>query len=292
MSKKIYFSPSSQRENKYAVGKTNEEVQCEKIAVECVKVAKRCGFDAKTNTSTDMYGRVKESNEWGADLHIPIHTNAANKKVQGTRLFSYDAKGIGYKVCREIMETLAPITPGTSDSITPQTFYEITDAIAPTAYIEVAFHDNTEEAQWIIGHTEEIAEAIVKGLCNYYGMKYISSQPTPNVKKKTVDELAKEVIAGKWGDNDDRKKRLTNAGYDYDKVQNKVNELLGIKKKQSSIIQVGDKVKIRRAVDYNGVKVDSWVFNKIFPVIEVSGNRVVLGSGLNTAFRTSDLRKI
>ena len=44
--------------------------------------------------------------------------------------------------------------------------------------------------------------------------------------KKTVLELAKEVIAGKWGNGQDRKNRLTAAGYDYTVVQNKVNELL------------------------------------------------------------------
>ena len=44
--------------------------------------------------------------------------------------------------------------------------------------------------------------------------------------KKTVTELAKEVIAGKWGNGQDRKNRLTAAGYDYTVVQNKVNELL------------------------------------------------------------------
>lgn len=44
--------------------------------------------------------------------------------------------------------------------------------------------------------------------------------------KKTVLELAKEVIAGKWGNGQDRKNRLTAAGYDYTAVQNKVNELL------------------------------------------------------------------
>ncbi|MFR2774380.1 MAG: N-acetylmuramoyl-L-alanine amidase [Anaerostipes sp.] len=43
---------------------------------------------------------------------------------------------------------------------------------------------------------------------------------------KTVTELAREVIAGKWGNGQDRKKRLTAAGYSYTAVQNKVNELL------------------------------------------------------------------
>ena len=43
---------------------------------------------------------------------------------------------------------------------------------------------------------------------------------------KSVEELAREVIAGKWGNGDDRKARLTAAGYDYAAVQKKVNELL------------------------------------------------------------------
>lgn len=43
---------------------------------------------------------------------------------------------------------------------------------------------------------------------------------------KTVDELAREVIQGKWGNGAARKERLTAAGYDYAAVQNRVNQLL------------------------------------------------------------------
>lgn len=43
---------------------------------------------------------------------------------------------------------------------------------------------------------------------------------------KSIEAIAKEVIAGKWGNGDDRKKRLQAAGYDYAAVQKKVNELL------------------------------------------------------------------
>ena len=51
-----------------------------------------------------------------------------------------------------------------------------------------------------------------------------ASNPAP---PKTVDQLAKEVLAGTWGTGDDRKKRLEAAGYDYNAVQSKVNEFLG-----------------------------------------------------------------
>lgn len=44
--------------------------------------------------------------------------------------------------------------------------------------------------------------------------------------KKSIDEVAKEVIDGKWGSGEDRKKKLEKAGYNYKEVQNKVNQLL------------------------------------------------------------------
>ncbi|WP_268259545.1 hypothetical protein [Allobaculum fili] len=44
--------------------------------------------------------------------------------------------------------------------------------------------------------------------------------------KKSVDAVAREVIAGKWGNGHDKANRLKNAGYDAVAVQNKVNEIL------------------------------------------------------------------
>lgn len=54
------------------------------------------------------------------------------------------------------------------------------------------------------------------------------------VKKKSIDEIAKEVINGKWGNGSDRKNRLTKAGYNYSEVQKRVNEL--VNKKSIDII--------------------------------------------------------
>ena len=50
------------------------------------------------------------------------------------------------------------------------------------------------------------------------------SASTPS---KSIAQVAKEVLQGKWGNGEDRKKRLQNAGYDYDAVQNAVNQLCG-----------------------------------------------------------------
>lgn len=55
---------------------------------------------------------------------------------------------------------------------------------------------------------------------------WVSAEDVQHVTKKTVDELAREVIRGDWGNGDERKRRLTAAGYDYYAVQKRVNELL------------------------------------------------------------------
>jgi hypothetical protein len=51
--------------------------------------------------------------------------------------------------------------------------------------------------------------------------------PPPSSGGKSVADVAVEVIAGKWGNGDDRRRRLEGAGYDYDEVQTEVNRRLG-----------------------------------------------------------------
>ena len=63
------------------------------------------------------------------------------------------------------------------------------------------------------------------------------------IKKKSVDEIAKEVLEGKWGNGDERKKKLKAAGYDYDKVQARVNELIASSKPKT--YKKGDKVTLK-----------------------------------------------
>lgn len=56
--------------------------------------------------------------------------------------------------------------------------------------------------------------------------KTTSSSSSSSSSKKSITTIAKEVIAGKWGNGDTRKKKLKAAGYDPNAVQKKVNELL------------------------------------------------------------------
>lgn len=59
----------------------------------------------------------------------------------------------------------------------------------------------------------------------------VVTTPTPTTTtnattKKTSEEIAREVIAGKWGNGAERKKKLTDAGYNPTTIQRYVNKLL------------------------------------------------------------------
>ncbi len=103
-----------------------------------------------------------------------------------------------------------------------------------------------------------------------------SSDPTP---AKSVDEIAKEVIAGKWGNGSERKERLTAAGYDYAAVQARVNELMGGSSSgtASSSIAVGDTVRITCSTYSTGQSIPSWVKSQTHKVSQIKGDKALLG---------------
>ena len=185
MSKKIYISPSNQVGNLYASGNTNEKVQCHKIAKACVNYLKKAGFNVKCTYNLDMYKRVQESNAFGADMHVAIHTNATAKHniTGGTQILLYSLEGERKKAGQAVLQRLAPITPGKSAErlVSKPDFYECRAANGLTVYCECEFHDTREGSDFIIKNTTQIGEAIAKGICDYYGVKLPVSDEKTNV---------------------------------------------------------------------------------------------------------------
>ena len=179
MPKRIYLSPSDQVGNVYAAGDTNERDQCRRIADACEAALLRCGFDVINDQTRSMKERVAYSNSWGADLHVPIHTNAFNGKVMGTRIFYYgDNFPAGKNAAYAIFAQLAPITPGDSENVKAYpALYELYATNAAAVYCECEFHDVPAGARWIIDHVAEIGEAIARGICDYYNVSYVPAPP-------------------------------------------------------------------------------------------------------------------
>ena len=214
MSKRVFLSPSNQYDNVYAYGNTTEGVQCGKIADACKIALERSGVDVMLMHDESMQTKCAESNKFGADLHVPIHTNAFNGSVTGTRMFYYAEGGEGQKACQAIFDRLALVTPGTSENIRADaSLYEVRVPAAPTAYIECEFHDNPAASQWIVENTELIGETIARGICDYFGVTFKEpEQPKP----ATTDKLYR-VQVGAFSVRENAEKmlaRLKAAGFE------------------------------------------------------------------------------
>lgn len=175
MSKKIYLSPSNQDGNLYAYGNTNEMEQCNRIA-DAAKVAlERCGFTVKKAPKGQaMRTSINESNTWGADLHIPIHTNAYDGKASGTVVFVYNTNSKNTKLANPIYKAVQAAAPGTTDYgvRVNSGLAELNSTNAIAVYIEVDFHDNPTIAKWLVNNPTAVGEAIAKGVCEGYGVTY------------------------------------------------------------------------------------------------------------------------
>jgi lysozyme len=88
---------------------------------------------------------------------------------------------------------------------------------------------------------QDYPSIIKTGGFNGYAKQSAVSQPVaPDQQRKTIDELAQEVLKGKWGNGESRKNRITTAGYDYAAVQARVNDLLSASQAVYYTVRSGD----------------------------------------------------
>lgn len=203
---KIYLSPSGQIHNEYADGKHTEAEICRRIADKCSEYLTRAGIENKIakpyDNDAQWKNRCTESDEFGADYHVPIHTNAGGG--HGTRIFvSCEANKKNQKVVA-IFDGIKKLLPDKfkQGSISVKTdLYEINKPKAKTIYIECAFHDNKEEAQWIINNIDDIAKAIAEGLAGKDIARYDTNAKLYRVqvgaysKKENAEKMQKELEA-------------------------------------------------------------------------------------------------
>lgn len=201
---KVYLSPSDQWSNIVAGGKHSEAFHCIKIADYARAYLELNGYDVKVGSSVkeNTYkDRVKESNEWGADLHIPIHTNGG--KGHGTLMLCYPTR-INNAYVYNIYKEVAELTPTDDNGIQATTsLYEINATKCVTAYLESEFHDNEDTEDWIDNHEKELGRAIAKGVCIASGKAHFAE--LTNLKKfykvqvgafhnrKNAEKLKKEL---------------------------------------------------------------------------------------------------
>ena len=192
------------------------------IAIECIMSS---AYNSTDKKSEDNCARLAAAllKKYGLDInHLYTHTHWLNVRDGKSGTVDYlNTTRNPYKMCPAYILThwaefkkkvqaymnVGSSTPATSS---PKQLYRV--------------RKSWSDAKSQIGAFSSLENA--KKACKAGYAVFDSNGKQVYPTKKSIDEVAREVIQGKWGNGAERKKRLTNAGYDYNEVQKKVNSIL------------------------------------------------------------------
>ena len=157
------------------------------------------------------------------EMVLTVHRWFANKSCPGDWLYSR-LGDVAAKVTANLSSTASTTTPSTS-----KTTEEVAKEVIAGKW---GNGEDRKQRLTAAGYNYSLIQAKVNELM---GAK-------TTVSSKSIDELAREVIAGNWGNGQDRKDRLTAAGYNYSEIQNKVNEMMGKKTTTKTVDQLAREV--------------------------------------------------
>lgn len=178
----IYLSPSTQEYNTYITGGTEEQFM-NLIAESMVPHLNSSGIKYVRNTP-DMSSAlsVRESNLGNYDLHLAIHSNYSPEylagEVRGIDVFYHPRNLSSAEAAETISENLKTIYPNPDlvKALPSTTIGEVRRPKAPSVLVEVGYHDNYEDAAWIIDNIDAIALNLVQSLAQYFKIPFIPAQ--------------------------------------------------------------------------------------------------------------------
>jgi len=168
---RIYLSPSVQEKNIGVGTYGTEEKRMNLLTDELQYILKQIGYEIYRNIPTmQLKEIVEESNRVTPSLHLALHSNASkDRTARGLEIFCNKNNKEGVKIANTIYGYLSPLTPANDRGIKDGThLYEVGQPKATAILIEVGFHDNIEDAQWIQDNVKLIAWAIMQGLEDVY----------------------------------------------------------------------------------------------------------------------------
>lgn len=197
--------------------------------------------------------RTDKANNWGADFYLAIHHNAGVKGGAGGGVIAITYKNVDadtldwQKKLYDAIIAKTGLKGNRANPLQKQDLHEVRETKMAAVLLECGFMDSSTDVPIILTDTyaDQVATACVETIVAKAGLSKKAvetpvSAPATTVTNtatatKSIEEIAREVIAGKWGNGVDRANRIKAAGYDYNAVQSKVNELCGATKTTTTV---------------------------------------------------------
>ena len=179
----VFLSPSTQEFNPYVDG-GNEEYYMNIITDAIIPYLEASGIEyGRNDPSKSFSNSVRMSNDGNYDLHFALHSNASPPQnagqVRGTQVYYYTNSQQGKRAADIFANNFKEIYPLPSkvQTVPTSTLTEVIRTKAPAILMEVAYHDNREDAQWIRDNIDTIAENLAISIGDFLGVQI--KMPSP-----------------------------------------------------------------------------------------------------------------
>ena len=180
----IYLSPSTQENNFYVTGGTEEQWMNRLAdAMEPYLISSGIRYVRNTPEMTAS-SSIRASNAGNYDLHVALHSNAAPDgqygSARGIIVFYFPGSSNGQRAALIMAENLKVIYPLPNLVRAEPTVMigEVRRVRAPSVFLEIGYHDNPDDAAWVTQNLESIARNLVLSLTEYFGLPFLEPRPT------------------------------------------------------------------------------------------------------------------
>ncbi len=170
---KVFLAPSAQDKNMYNNGVNSEEEimndimdlveanlqECEKLTI------------VRNDPEKFVTEYIKDSNKANVDLHFSLHSNATEShNSRGPLVIANPNKPESLKWANIMYDNLISIYPEPSEGkgiLKNSSYYEMRKVNATSIIIELAFHDQKDDQNWILKNKQKIADNLTESLIQY-----------------------------------------------------------------------------------------------------------------------------
>lgn len=175
----VYLSPSTQEYNTFVTG-NSEEYYANLIVDAMIPYLRASGIDfVRNDPGGTVSDSIASSNAGNFDFHLAVHSNAAPPNLagmlRGPDVYYYATSTRGKNDAEIIANNLKMIypLPDLVSTVPTTTLAELRRTKAPAVLVEVAYHDNWEDATWIINNIEAIGRNLSLSVADILGVPFV-----------------------------------------------------------------------------------------------------------------------
>lgn len=173
---RVFLSPSTQEGNYYVNGGTEEQYM-NLICDQVIPYLDASGITYTRNDRTlSAADAIRQANSGTYGLYVAMHSNAAPEGQYGSKrgidVYYYRYSLNSRRAAELFVAQFRKIYPLPQNvrTVATETLGEVSRTRAPAVLLEIGYHDNVSDANWIKANLSPIARAIAAGITEYFGL--------------------------------------------------------------------------------------------------------------------------